>query len=388
MDGMIITSQGNIPSKFAHSFNVTKMAQGFLNIEESVELVTFSSIRNWLYKMKINDIYKYYAISKDIKIKALPTIDKNFFVKTTGSERYNKKAAKYIKSKNPNFVFCRSYLTPYYCVKLGLPTIMETHTTLYDLPPLRKVFSVAKDENFLGLVTINDNLKNEYAKRGVPEEKIVILEDGVDLDLFNIDDNKEIWRKELNLPLDKKLVVYVGGLYKEKGIEQILLTAQKLQNKDIVFALVGGKKEQIDQWKKYCAEKNISNIIFTGFAFQVDVPKYLKAADVLLMPYDTKMNYKVMDINSTSPLKLFEFMGSKRPVVSTAIPVIKKVVNHNESAMLAEANNVDQLAEYVQELMQNPEKSRQLSNRAYELVKQYEWKARCQTIIDRFVKNG
>jgi len=385
---MIITSQGNIPSKFAHSYNVTKMAQGFLNTGQNVELVTFSSIRNWLYEKKIRNIYKYYAISKDIKIKKIPTFDINYLIKTKGSEKYSKKAAKYISKKDPNFVFCRSYLTPYYCVKLGLPTIMEAHTTLYDLPDLQRAFSITKDKNFLGLVTINENLKEEYAKRGVPEEKIIVLEDGVDLDLFNIDDSKKVWRKELNLPLDKKLVVYVGGLYKEKGIEHILLTARKLQNKNIIVVLVGGKKEQIEEWKKYCDNKNISNAIFSGFAYQVDVPKYLKAADVLIMPYDTRLNYKVMDINSTSPLKLFEYMGSKRPIVTTAIPVVRKIVSHNESAMLAEANNIDQLAQYVKELIENPEKSGELSNKAFELVKQYEWKARCQQIMNKFIENG
>lgn len=384
---MIITSQGNIPSRFAHSFNVTKMAQGFLNTGEDVELVTFGCIRNWLYKMKIKDIRKYYGISTEIKLKFISNLDINFFIKTTGSERFSKKSAKYIKSQKPNFVFCRSYFTPYYCVKFGLPTIMETHTISYDLPALKKAFSVAEESNFLGLVTINENLKKEYAKRGVPEEKIIVLEDGVDLSLFNIEDSKEIWRKELNLPLDKKLIVYVGGLYKEKGIEQILLTAEKLQTEDFLFVLVGGKNNQIEEWKKYCKEKNIKNILFTGFASQIDVPKYLKSADVLIMPYDTEMNYKVMDINTTSPLKLFEFMASKRPIVTTAIPVIEKVVKHNESAMLAEPNNINNLAEYVIELIENEQKSIDLSNKAYELAKQYEWKARCQEIIDRFVKN-
>ncbi|MFZ5365201.1 MAG: glycosyltransferase [Patescibacteria group bacterium] len=384
---MIITTDGNIPSRFAHSFNVTKMAQGFYNIGQDVELVTFFSLRNLLYKLKIKDIYEYYALSKNIKIKMLPAFDKNIFIKTTGGERYNKKAAQYIESQNPNFVFCRSYLTPYYCVKLGLPTIMETHTTNYDLPALRKSFGAAKDKNFLGLVTINEKLKKEYAKRGVPEEKIIVLEDGVDLNLFDIEDDKEIWRKELSLPSDKKIIAYVGGLYREKGIEQILLTAQKLQTTEIIFVLVGGKQEQIREWKKYCAEKNISNVAFAGFACQSDVPKYIKAADVLIMPYDTRINYKVMDINSTSPLKLFEYMGSKRPIVSTAIPVIEKVVSHNESAMLAESNNVEQLAQYVRELLNNPERGGQLSEKAFKLAKQYEWKVRCEKIIKTFIKN-
>ncbi|HUT22272.1 MAG TPA: glycosyltransferase [Candidatus Bipolaricaulota bacterium] len=383
---MIITTDGNIPSKFAHSFNVTKMAQGFFRAGEKVELVSFSSFRNWLYKIKVGDFRRYYGLSPKIKLKFLMTFGFDFLAKTIGNEKFSQKAAKYIKSQNPDFVYCRSYLTPYYCVKEGLPTIMETHTKEVG-DDLKKVFSVANDKNFLGIVTIHKNLKKLYENAGVPEEKILVAEDGVDLDLFNINDDRFFWRKELNLPADKKLAVYVGGLYKEKGIEQILLAAQKLHDKNIDFVLVGGNKNQIGEWKKYCAKENIGNVVFAGFAPQTDVPKYLKAADVLIMPYDTRVDFKVMDINSTSPLKLFEFMASRRPIVSTALPVIEKVVKHGESAFLASPNNIEQLSGFILEAANNAQKSALMASKAFELAKQYDWKVRCRKIIDKFVKN-
>jgi len=45
-------------------------------------------------------------------------------------------------------------------------------------------------------------------------------------------------------------------------------------------------------------------------------------------------------LNSTSPLKLFEYMASGRPIVSTDIPTISKILKHEYNAMLAKPNNM------------------------------------------------
>jgi glycosyltransferase involved in cell wall biosynthesis len=383
---MIITSDGNIPSKYAHSFNVMKMAQGFFDAGQDVTVVSLLSLPNIIEWFRIKDIYNFYGIGKNIKIKLLPVFNKDFFSKTIGARGFNEKAAFFIKKNRPGFVYCRSYLTTYHCVKSGVPSIIETHTTNYSHPDLQRIYDIAGAPDFLGLVTIHENIKEEHIKRGVTEDKILVLEDGVDLNQFNIKDDRYGWRRRLELPESKKIVLYCGSLFREKGIEDILLTAKNLaSNKDIVFVIVGGTDESLRHWKKFINDNQIQNAVLTGFVNNSLVPMYLKSADVLIMPYNTGITYDRMDLNSTSPLKLFEYMASARPVVTSDIPVVSKIVKHGESAMLAEPNNIEKLSEYVMQLLNHKEKAATISKKAYEMVKQYSWTKRCEIIHSKLV---
>lgn len=383
---IIATTGGDVPSKFAHSFNVMKMAQGFYKLGNSVKLVVPLSFPLLIRRIKVKDIYSFYGIDRGIKVKYIPVFSLRGLKQNNDFVKFDYSAAKYCKRYNVDLAYCRSYRIPYYCVKMGVPTIIETHTTNYSHPDLQKIYEVSNEPYFKGLVTISEDIKKEHIRRGIPEEKILVLEDGIDLERFEINDDRYFWRKKLGLPINMNLVMYCGHLYEEKGIEHILLTAKKLNKENILFVLVGGFSKNINKWKEYCKKELITNVSFIDFVNNSEVPKYLKAADVLIMPYNTKVNFEVMDVKTTSPMKLFEYMASNRPIISTNIPAISKVIEHNKSGMLAEPNNIKQLSNFVTELINSPKKSEELTISAYRKVKNYTWANRCNTIISRWIK--
>jgi glycosyltransferase involved in cell wall biosynthesis len=378
---IIVTTGGDIPSKFAHSFNVMKMAQGFYNLGNNVKVVVPLSFPLLIRKIKIKDIYSFYGIDKDIRIKYIPVLSLKTLKQSNDFTKFDLSVADYCKRQNVDLAYSRSYRIPYLCVKKGVPSIIETHTTNYGNSDLKKIYEVSDNPNFKGLVTISKDIKKEHIKRGISEEKILVLEDGVDIERFDINNDKYLWRKKLKLPANMNLVVYCGHLYEEKGIEHILLTASKLSKKNVLFVLVGGFAKDISRWKKLCKTKFICNVSFKGFVNNLEIPRYLKAADVLIMPYNTTTDFNIMDINTTSPMKLFEYMASKRPIVSTNIPTISKIIEHNKSGLLAEANNIEQLSSYVVELIEDSEKSKKLASKAFEDVKKYTWVNRCRKIL-------
>jgi len=384
---VIVTIDGNIPTKFAHSFNVMKMTQGFSDCGCDTELVTLGTYRTLLNRLKLGPIYKHYGVKKNLKIKFIPVFSLRGLKKAIGIKAFTKKAAKYIAKQKPDLVFCRSYLSAIECVKLNLNTVMETHATNYDNKDLLNVFKISNAPCFRGIVTISNALKEEYVKRGVPENKIIALEDGVDLSNFKISDDKSYWRDKLKLPQDKKIILYSGGLYKEKGIECILKTQRELNRirGDVITILIGGDKQQVLNWKQYCSDNSINNVLFTGFLTNSSLAPYMKASDVLTMPYDTSIDYKVMDINTTSPLKLFEYMGSLRPIMSSSIPVITKIVEHNKTAMLANENDISSQVEMIVKLLDDKELSVNIASNAYVEAKKYQWKERCREIVSKFV---
>ncbi|MFD0696376.1 glycosyltransferase family 4 protein [Paenibacillus sp. GCM10027628] len=379
----------NLPSYWAHSFNVMKMAQGFKHIGCKTEVITSENVNTVKLKKEIKNIYSHYGVDSSIRIHYFsPSKEAYLSGKTRYDLTFCQTACKYAKEKKFDFVYCRNHLLAYLTAKEGIPTFLEAHHTNYDEPVRQKIYKVADLNSFRGLVTIHDDIKQAYMKRGMPKNKILVLEDGVDLKRFDISDDKLKWRESLGLDKGKYYAVYCGHLYPEKGIEVILQAAEKLQHlKDLEFLMVGGLEKDKRRWEKYCLNKGIKNVQFTGFIPNSHVPGYLKAADCLLLAYKIQnMKYKVMDINTTSPLKLFEYMASKRPIVATDIPTIRKVLTHESDSLLVRPDDIKDFSSAIKRLMQDKKLSVALGQKAYEEVEKYSWDHRCKKIVKFFSK--
>ena len=214
----------------------------------------------------------------------------------------------------------------------------------------------------------------------------MVLVDGVDLERFDLDDDSLFWKRKLGLCVDNKYAIYSGHLYHDKGIEVILQSAKKLEKrKDLTFLLVGGFEKDKRFWKRYCDKLNISNVQFIGFIANSIVPQYLKAADCLLLPYKMCMYYKVMDINTTSPLKLFEYMASNRPIVASDIPTVSKVLVDKKNAILADPNNITDFSCKIQQVLDDVNLGKGLAAQARIDVKKYTWRDRCSVILEKIV---
>ncbi|MEW9669190.1 glycosyltransferase family 4 protein [Ammoniphilus sp. 3BR4] len=380
----------SIPSYYAHSFNVMKMAQGFHNIGCKVEVITSENANTIKLKKEIPNIYDHYGINSKISIKYLSPSKEAFLnCNTKHDPTFCEKACEYAREKKFDFVYCRNHFLPYLTVREGIPTLIETHSWNYNDHLLRKLDKLTHLESFKGLVTIHEKIKKENAKRGMPNDKILVLEDGVDLKGFEISDDRMLWRERLGLDKDKCYAVYSGHLYPDKGIELILQAAKKLQHlKDLVFLLVGGFEKDKRLWEDYCKENGICNVRFIGFVPNTLVPKYLKAADCLLLAYKIKnMKYRMIDIHTTSPLKLFEYMASKRPIVATDIPTISKVLVHESNSLLVRPDDIDDFCKAIKRLLKDKKLSNKLSNQAYYEVQEYTWEKRCKKILEYFLEN-
>ena len=294
-----VVSSGHIPSQWAHSINTLKGANAFHQLGHEVEVLTVEGYLENKNKQNIKDIHKFYNINESIKIvyfkdnllfyfETLKPFNYIIWLlkKTTKNKiRYisdpEKRIGEYCKENSVDICYCRAYRTAYYNIINGVPTIMESHTPNIGQPDLDKVIKSSHSEYFKGLVTISDILKQNFISAGVPEDKILVLDDGVDIESFQNLPTKEEIRGTFELPQDKKIVVYCGSLFPDKGIEHILLVAKNIPH--IIFLLVGGGEQQIKIWKEYIYKHKVKNVRFTGFVGNSKVHLYLTAADALIM---------------------------------------------------------------------------------------------------------
>lgn len=268
-------------------------------------------------------------------------------------------------------------------LKTNIPLIYESHNALLHNKSKilnafwhRHIITKSKEKQFLKFITISKALANYWKSKGVPEEKIVAIHDGVDYQKFSKIKEMSVVRKELGLPPTQKIVLYVGSLYQNRGMETIINLAQCFR--DAFFLVVGGPDKRKRFYEGIAKKRNINNVYFRGYVAHYEVTDYLFAADVLLMIW-TK---KVKTINYCSPLKMFEYMAAGRIIVGHAFPTIKEVLEDGKTALLADPNSFDDLQKKIAIALElnypNPmaEAARRLA------LKKYSWKTRAQTIMD------
>lgn len=264
---------------------------------------------------------------------------------------------------------------------LGNKVILELHS--YEKQSgVKFITRMAKlNRNLLALICISESLAKRIAKIGFPEEKINICHDGVDLELYEPRLERGEARIGLNLPLDVKIACHVGHLYEGRGFTTMLEAAVKLPH--ILFVMVGGNQTDIERCKSLAESRNIDNIIFIGHISQKKVPRYLFAADVLLMPY-TK---KVSTHQYMSPMKLFEYMAAERPIIASDFPVLHEVLTNNKNAIFVTPGDPIALAGAIKSVIENKTFGENLGRMALSDVKQYTWQKRADKILEFLLKS-
>ena len=118
-------------------------------------------------------------------------------------------------------------------------------------------------------------------------------------------------------------------------------------------------------------------IQFFGHQPHDEIPLWQKAADVLVLPNTAKEEISRL---YTSPMKLFEYMASERPIISSAIPSIRDIVDDSE-VYFVEPDNAELLAKKIKTVLRENRKSEEVAKRAREKVMHYTWEARARRVI-------
>lgn len=275
-------------------------------------------------------------------------------------------------------LLARKYNIPY-VLEVNAPILYERgiyHSRLsreLERRSEKKLFSIASK-----IIVVSNVLKDYLLSVGVPGEKIAVVPNGADGDMFNpITSGLEI-RKEYRLE-DKKVICYSGSLDQQwQGIEDILNSAKIVSSADpsVRFLIIGNTAGQ-EELLKSAPE----NVIFTGSVDHSEVPGYLAAADVLLAPYKLKKGFEDVGFYN-SPVKLFEYMAMGKAIVTSSIGQISEVIEHGKTGLLIEPGDYKELAENILMLLENKQLREKLgSNARVEFERNYTWNLNARQIM-------
>jgi glycosyltransferase involved in cell wall biosynthesis len=272
------------------------------------------------------------------------------------------KTRKIVKKFKPDIIYTRDIAIAWFFRKLGFKTVYEIHkpfTTMIGNIIFKRICKKIK------IIAISQALKdfivNQY---NLNSDMILVAHDGVDLKNFDILENKEQLREKYFGEIGNKFIVlYTGSQERGKGVEIIIDAASKL--KDLVFVVIGSQKN-----------KQEGNLIFKKRMGQKEIPGYLKAADLLVLPMNKELSYSAY----SSPLKLFEYMASGTPILASKIGAISEILNEKNS-FLFDLDKRGDFEERVLYAKNNELEARKRAEGALENVKNYTWEKRVDNII-------
>lgn len=222
-----------------------------------------------------------------------------------------------------------------------------------------------------------EEIRNEY---GVDSLSMMHAPCAVNSDRFAIDTSRKEARKKLGLPGDKRIILYAGHLFPEKGVDTLLDVARHIFSDEAVY-IVGGTDEDIRRFKQKAKSDTLrSRAVIIGRRPHREIPLWLRAADILVIPNSAK--YPASKFES-SPSKLFEYMASGRPIVASDVPAIRDTFNESMGYFF-EPDNVVSLVRVIHQACSDPEKEEK-GRQAREAARAYDWDTRA-LLIKQFIE--
>ncbi|HCB35633.1 MAG: hypothetical protein A2W52_01670 [Candidatus Taylorbacteria bacterium RIFCSPHIGHO2_02_49_25] len=358
-------ANARLPTEKAHGMQIMKSCEALARAGLNVELL----VPRRKNPMQGNP-YEYYSVEKDFTITMLPALDTVRFGKLGFLlELFSFLAAARLYTLGKHGVI----YTRETAAGLFFPAFaLETHIFPASMNAFRRAVFRRAGAHFV----LTSFIKRELMRIGVPEERIAIAPDAVDLSLFGVPFSRESARKTLRLPSDKKIALYAGSffLYDWKGVD-VFLEAAKAFGDEFSFVLVGGNAQEVREAQNAWGG---SNTLFLGYQPPKSIPAYLKAADILVIP---NKKGSTASEHYTSPLKLFEYMASERPIVASRLPSLEEVVNERDVAFF-EPNSAKDLARALRLVMGDTALAESLAQSARRKVEAYTWDTRMKNISD------
>ena len=357
-----------IPSVAANSVQVMKMSQAFGRLGHDVTLYASHGTEE-------TDPYEFYGVDRTFKIRRARRSGSGLLA--PASYLASQTAALYAAGR-ADVYFGRTARLLLAAAPLGRPLIYEAHA----LPNAgvrrnaqRPLFRLP---NFARLVCISDALRVDYIGSfpGLDPRKVLVAHDAADpIDLSEPLSDAEWPGREGAFQ-----VGYVGGIYPGRGVETIVAMAARLPHVD--FHVIGGDEETVAWWRSEGAAKNI---IFHGHQRHTALRRYYPRLDALLAPFQNKVSVHGGAGDTRrwmSPLKIFAYMATGKPMLCTDFPVLREVLTDDRTAVLLPPEDDDAWTAAVAALAEDPARAARIGEAAHqEFETHYTWQRRAELVV-------
>ena len=333
---------------------------------------------------------EYYGVQENFRWERLSNLDAfnkwyipEYFSFAIAMWSYRKHLRSYLADNPCDLLYCRSHAVLPPMLATGASVILELHT----LPRHGRSEFVKLCNQCKKVVCLTSQMRDELVQWGVDEHQVIVEGDAVREEvLCDVLPVKDFAKRFGEHPV----VGYVGSLVARnslsKGVDVLIdaLAVLKRQGKAVRGLIVGGPEDWKKKYKDHARKIGLSSddAVFTGKVPSSNVSSMMSSCDVLVYPAPASNHpYYVRD---TSPLKVFEYMASGRPIVAADIPPIRDILNE-ETATFFLPGDADSCAQAIQRVISNPEEAHQRTINARKRVEDYTWVKRMARILERVI---
>lgn len=185
-------------------------------------------------------------------------------------------------------------------------------------------------------------------------------------------------KKEISVS-SKDYLFYVGDITLIRGIKEMInsLYIVNMKMDHPIRLKLGGKFSPESLHTRMKNEKGWEYVDFIGWLSREDLKKIAGnaiAGFVLFHPVPSHIN--------AQPNKLFEYMLEELPVIASDFPLWERFINDNKSGILVNPNNIEEVANAVIKLIENPEEAKKMGeNGRNAIISKYNWKSEEEKLL-------
>ena len=240
--------------------------------------------------------------------------------------------------------------------------------------------------SFDRVVALTESVRSDFLELGVPDDAIVTIPNGVDLDWFAPDRDRADVRAELGWPQDRAVILTTGRNHRKKGYDLIPAVADKLKGQGFEFRwyVVGLGADRIDDDIRV---RGLEDFVVTHEEVGVahDPERDWRFPDKkLVRMYQAADIYAFPSLLETFGMVQLEAMAAGAVVVSTDAPGCRDVVLHEQNGLQARSGDAESFAGQLGRVLRDSALRNDLSLRAKEFVQAYSWANVAAQYVDVF----
>ena len=251
---------------------------------------------------------------------------------------------------------------------------LEQHPERYN----RKSFWAARFWEMVSLrlsnkiIVVSDGSKDRLLAKGIPDSKITVLRNYVDLDIFDLDKASPQTIRERYKLGDKRIILYTGTITPVRGLDVLIKSVAGLMQSrnNLALVIVGNESNYSHELRSLAEKLGIGeDVLLLRWQPLEDIPNFMAAADACVLPRKYSYHTAITGNSNT----LYQYMAMRKPIVATTLRSLTDFID-DSCAVLVPPDDPDAMANGLERILDDSTFAARISERAYvRAIQEYNW---------------